>query len=93
MCRGAGTRIDDVARRLLERAERPLRIETDPALLRPAEVPVLIGDPARLRAATGFEPEFRLDSTLDAVLARAREGARGDAAREGAREDAAREGG
>jgi len=35
-------------------------------------VPVLVGDPAKLVAATGWRPEHPLDETLNAVLAAAR---------------------
>jgi len=72
VCRGTGTPIAEIARRLIALATTPLRIETDPALVRPAEIPVLVGDPTRLRAATGYEPEHDLDATLAAVLAEAR---------------------
>jgi GDP-4-dehydro-6-deoxy-D-mannose reductase len=72
VCRGTGVTTGEVAQRLLARAKKPLRIETDPALLRPADIPVLVGDPSRLRAATGYEPAYDLDATLDAVLAEAR---------------------
>jgi GDP-4-dehydro-6-deoxy-D-mannose reductase len=67
--RGEGVRISEVADKLLARAERPLHIEFDPKLMRPADIPVLIGDSGRLRAATGWTPEIALDDTLDAVLA------------------------
>jgi GDP-4-dehydro-6-deoxy-D-mannose reductase len=57
---------------LLEQAHRRLRVEIDPALVRPVEVPRLIGDPGKLGAATGWKPELTLDETLAAVLADAR---------------------
>jgi GDP-4-dehydro-6-deoxy-D-mannose reductase len=58
-----------LAERMLARAGLDLRIIVDPELVRPVEIPVLRGDPARLRAATGWRPEIGLDETLDAVLA------------------------
>lgn len=36
----------------------------DPALMRPADIPILIGDPSRLRAATGWSPQIPFDQTL-----------------------------
>jgi GDP-4-dehydro-6-deoxy-D-mannose reductase len=72
VCSGRGVRVGEVAARLVARARRPLRTVTDPDLLRPADVPVLVGDPAKLVAATGWAPEHTLDDTLDAVLAAAR---------------------
>jgi len=72
VCSGTGVAIGDIADRLLSMAERPMRIETDPALVRPADAPRLVGDASRLRATTGYEPSFSLDDTLAAVLAEAR---------------------
>jgi GDP-4-dehydro-6-deoxy-D-mannose reductase len=74
VCRGEGVSVRDIVMRLVACADRRIGVETDPALLRPVEVPVLIGDPAKLRAATGWMPERTLDDTLDAVLAEARQG-------------------
>jgi GDP-4-dehydro-6-deoxy-D-mannose reductase len=37
---------------------------TDPALARPADIPILIGDPSRLTAATGWTPAIPFDQTL-----------------------------
>lgn len=37
---------------------------TDASLVRPADIPVLIGDPARLVAATGWAPSIPFDQTL-----------------------------
>lgn len=45
----------------------------DENLMRPIDLPVLRGSYAKLRAATGWEPEIHLDETLTAVLADARE--------------------
>jgi GDP-4-dehydro-6-deoxy-D-mannose reductase len=72
VCGGRGLAVREILKRLVSRARRPVRVETDPALLRPVEVPVLIGDAAKLRAATGWVPEHAIDATLDAVLAEAR---------------------
>jgi GDP-4-dehydro-6-deoxy-D-mannose reductase len=44
----------------------------DPALLRPVDMPYLVGDSTKLRAATGWTPELPLDTTLaDLVHAQA----------------------
>ena len=72
VCSGTGTAISELAERLLRLARVSLRIETDPALVRPAEVPVLVGDPTRLHDATGYEPAYATDATLAAVLQHAR---------------------
>ena len=72
VCSGRGVRVGDVAERLVSRARRPLRIVTATDLVRAVDVPVLVGDPTKLVAATGYRPRYSLDDTLDAVLAAAR---------------------
>ncbi len=69
MCSGRDVSIQDIAETLLALAGTSLEFEVDPALVRPVEVPVLRGDPARLAAATGWKPEIPLDQTLADVLA------------------------
>jgi GDP-4-dehydro-6-deoxy-D-mannose reductase len=72
VCSGTGVSVGDVANRLLRLSERGLRITVDPALLRPVDVPRLVGDPAKLQAATGWEPAIPLERTLQDVLDAAR---------------------
>ena len=68
VCSGVGVTVREVARRLLARATRPLELRVDPALARPADVPVLVGDPSKLIAATGWQPTHTLDDTLTDML-------------------------
>ncbi len=75
VCGGRGAAVGEVVDRMVAMARRPLQVTTDPALLRPADVPILIGDAARLHAATGWEPQHELADTLAAVLEDARAGA------------------
>lgn len=42
--------------------------EVDPELVRPNDVPYLVGDAAKLRAATGWTPRVSLEDTLREVL-------------------------
>ncbi|HVM02544.1 MAG TPA: GDP-mannose 4,6-dehydratase [Acidimicrobiales bacterium] len=72
VCSGGAVVIGDLVRRMLELAGADLELVEDPELLRPVDVPVLRGDPSRLRAATGWRPEVPLDATLRAVLDQAR---------------------
>ena len=69
VCSGADVSVETLAQRLLALAEVKLEIEVDPTLVRPVDVPVLVGDNSRLRAATGWQPEISLDDTLRDVLA------------------------
>lgn len=77
VCSGRAVAIQELADRLLALSERPLRLEVDPALYRPVDVPVLLGDPGRLHAATGWKPEIPLDQTLADLLEDCRSRVRG----------------
>ena len=69
VCSGTDCAMADVAALLLELAGADLRLETDPELVRPVDVPVLRGDARRLREATGWRPAIPLATTLADVLA------------------------
>jgi GDP-4-dehydro-6-deoxy-D-mannose reductase len=69
VCSGHDVAMSEVAERLLELAGAGLSLQTDPALVRPVDVPVLRGDAGKLRAATGWEPQIPLATTLADVLA------------------------
>jgi GDP-4-dehydro-6-deoxy-D-mannose reductase len=73
VCSGTGVSVREIADRLLARARRPITLVTDPDLVRPVEVPRLVGSNAKLRAATGWSPELTLDQTLQDILQDARE--------------------
>jgi GDP-4-dehydro-6-deoxy-D-mannose reductase len=53
---------------LVARARVKLRIETDAALMRPIDKPMVLGDATRLREATGWRPEVPFEQTLDDLL-------------------------
>ena len=69
VCSGIDVSIGDLVQRLLVISGADLSVEIDPALIRPVDVPVLVGDNAKLRAATGWVPNYSLDDTLRDVLA------------------------
>jgi GDP-4-dehydro-6-deoxy-D-mannose reductase len=69
VCRGSAVSVQQIAEALLAMATRPMRLVSDPALQRPVDIPVLVGDNTALRAATGWEPTIPLDQTLSDVLA------------------------
>ena len=72
VCSGRGASVREIADHLIAASTRPLRITVDPDLVRPVDVPRLVGDATRLEARTGWLPEFGLDETLAAVLEDAR---------------------
>jgi GDP-4-dehydro-6-deoxy-D-mannose reductase len=68
VCSGHDIAIAELADRLVAKADRPMRLEGDPSLQRPVDVPVLRGDYTRINKATGWEPEIDLDQTLTDLL-------------------------
>jgi GDP-4-dehydro-6-deoxy-D-mannose reductase len=69
VCRGEAFSVQQIAEALLAMASRPMRLVSDPALQRPVDIPVLVGDNRALRTATGWEPTIPLAQTLTDVLA------------------------
>ncbi len=68
VCSGRDVAMGEVAEQLLALAGADLELETDPALVRPVDVPVLRGDAGRLHGETGWEPRIPLATTLADVL-------------------------
>lgn len=65
---GVGRTMRSVLEALVSRSRVPVRIETDPARLRPNDIPALIGSPARISEVTGWRPVISFDQTLDDLL-------------------------
>ena len=69
VCSGRAVAVQAIAEQLLGMARRPMRLVTDPDLQRPVDIPVLVGDNAKVAAATGWAPTIPLETTLADVLA------------------------
>ena len=65
VCRGEGLELGEALRTFEEMTGRPVEREIDPKLLRPADVPMLIGDGGRLRSQTGWTPSISNGSMLE----------------------------
>ncbi len=65
---GVGRSVQEVAERILARVGRTPVMRADPALVRPVDVPALVGDPTRLQSATGWLPQHSFDDLLDDLL-------------------------
>jgi GDP-4-dehydro-6-deoxy-D-mannose reductase len=65
---GVGTDMASLARRILALAGVEAKLQTDPTLVRPVDVPVLVGSAAKIRAATGWAPRHSLDSILEELI-------------------------
>jgi len=68
VCSARGVRLGDLLRRLIALAGVEVEVRQDPGRFRPSDIPVLVGDNQRLRAATGWEPRIALDQTLGDLL-------------------------
>jgi len=68
VCSGRGLAVGEIAAAMLALAGRELKIVIDPALVRPVDVPRLVGNNSRLRAATGWQPRWTFEATAAAVL-------------------------
>jgi GDP-4-dehydro-6-deoxy-D-mannose reductase len=69
---GVATPLRRVVETLVGLVSVPVTVRVDPARVRPTDTPIVCGDPARLRAATGWEPRIELGQTLADTLDAAR---------------------
>lgn len=72
VCRGRGLALRELLDRLCAAARVPIRVEVDPARLRPSDLPHLVGVPEKVAQATGFAPQIEIEQTLADLLAEAR---------------------
>ncbi len=70
---GRAVAMKEILRQLVMIARVGVEIRDDPARLRPSDVARMVGDAAKLRAATGWEPTIGLAASLRAVYDDARE--------------------
>jgi GDP-4-dehydro-6-deoxy-D-mannose reductase len=68
VCSGRGWSTGDLARRVLARVGVDAPVVSDPSLVRPVDVPALVGDNAKLRAATGWAPTLGLDDIIEDLI-------------------------
>lgn len=66
---GTGLSVRDVSERVLARVGLTAELKEDPALVRAVEVPVLVGNAARLTADTGWKAIRSFDDIIDDLLA------------------------
>ena len=69
VCSGRAIQIGELLDKLLAHARVPIKIRVDPARYRPNDVPLLLGNPARLTSELGWLPTISLDQTIEDVLA------------------------
>jgi GDP-4-dehydro-6-deoxy-D-mannose reductase len=66
---GHDVALSDIAQRLVEQIAPDVKLEVDPELLRPNDVPVFRGSFDKLHEATGWSPHITLDQSLRDVVA------------------------
>jgi GDP-4-dehydro-6-deoxy-D-mannose reductase len=69
ICSGRSIGIGEVLEQLIALSGLAVRVETEPARLRPGDVPDVYGSPAKISAACGWSPRVRLADSLSASLA------------------------
>jgi len=69
VCSGIAYRIRDLLDSLIALARIQVRVESDPARMRPSDNPVVLGDNSRIRTEVGWSPRIGMDQTLRDLLA------------------------
>ena len=69
VCSGRALAIGALVETFLARAKTRIDVVQDPALLRRNDAPLLVGDPARIHAETGWQAEIPIERTVDDLLA------------------------
>lgn len=64
VCSGAAISMQQLLDGLRAHIRVPVTVEQDPARMRPADTPLVLGDRGRLTADTGWTPEIPLETTL-----------------------------
>lgn len=65
---GQAVSMEEFLKLMLKMSTASIKTETDPSLLRPADVPLLWGDPSKLKAETGWNPSYQIKDTLESLL-------------------------
>lgn len=65
---GQGRSIQWLLDDLVSMSNVKVEVKQDPTRMRPADIPVLVGDTTRFRERTGWQPEIPLERTLEDVL-------------------------
>lgn len=65
---GEGIVIRELLDRIIAKAKVDVKVEIDPARLRPSDVEILIGDASKFKGDTGWEPQIPFEQTLTDLL-------------------------
>jgi GDP-4-dehydro-6-deoxy-D-mannose reductase len=65
---GRGVRIADGLEHLRSLAKQPIPVRVEAARVRSVDQPLLVADPSKMHAKTGWEPQFTIEQTLADML-------------------------
>lgn len=65
---GNALAISEILERILALSTASIEVKTDPARLRPVDVPIIEPDVTKINKATGWKPEISIDTTLKETL-------------------------
>jgi GDP-4-dehydro-6-deoxy-D-mannose reductase len=68
LCSGNAPQVRELLDTYMELARVPVEVRVDPVRLRPADEPILVGDNAKLRRDTGWQPQVPLRESLRRIL-------------------------
>jgi GDP-4-dehydro-6-deoxy-D-mannose reductase len=68
VCSGEGVAVGELALTVLQRVGVRADITTDPSLVRPVDIPALVGSPAKLRRVTGWAPRRTRADIIDDLI-------------------------
>ena len=68
ICSGKGEKIKDLLDYLLSLSDADIRVMTDSTRLRPSDLPIMIGDNAKIKSEIGWEPKIDIYMSLIDLL-------------------------
>ncbi len=73
ICSGKAVKVGDMLDLLLGMSDVKIKVQQDPARMRPSDVPILLGDNTKFCKQTGWKPEIPFEQTMRDLLAYWRE--------------------
>jgi GDP-4-dehydro-6-deoxy-D-mannose reductase len=68
ICRGEGVSLRKILEMLLASSSKSVMVEQDPAKMRKADIPFLVGDNRKIKKETSWKPQIQLEETLLELL-------------------------
>ena len=68
VCSGQGIRLGDIIARAAELLDIEPSIEVDPALVRPADNAIIVGDNNKIKLSLQWRPYFHINDIIDSLI-------------------------